>query len=209
MDRRRFLLTSLAGALAAPLAGGAQHAERAYRVGLLSNAVDPATWRTSYAPFIDAMRELNYVEGRNLVIVPAFADGRAGRLPVLAAGLVSAKVDVIVASASVETTTAKHATSSIPIVMWLVPDPVGQALVASLAHPGGNVTGLTSLVPGLSQKYVELLHQALTSASRFALVGSNPTQDVRREVESAARALGVTISVAQVSGPADFDSVLA
>jgi putative ABC transport system substrate-binding protein len=93
--------------------------------------------------------------------------------------------------------------------MWLVPDPVGQALVASLAHPGGNVTGLTSLVPGLSQKYVELLHQALTSASRFALVGSNPTQDVRREVESAARALGVTISVAQVSGPADFDSVLA
>ena len=199
----------MASALATPLLGNAQQAEKIYQVGLLSNAVDPATWRVSYTPFLEAMRELNYVEGRNLVIKPAFASGKAGRLPDLVAGLVSAKVDVIVASASVETTTAKDATSSIPIVMWLVPDPVGQGLVASLARPGGNVTGLTSLVPGLSQKYVELLHQALPSASRFALVGSNPSQDVRREVETAAHVLGVTISVAQVSEPRNFDSVLA
>jgi putative ABC transport system substrate-binding protein len=121
---------------------------------------------------------------------------------------VRANVDVIVASAPVETAAAKRATTSIPIVMWLVPDPVGQGLVASLPRPGGNVTGLTSLVPGLSQKYVELLREAVPSAQRFAVVG-NPAPATRREVEAAGRVLGVTVFVAQVSEPNDFDHVLA
>ena len=207
MDRRAFV-TGLGAVLAAPLGAEAQTAGKAYQVALLSNAVDSATWRVSYKPFIDAMRELNYVEGRNLVITPAFADGYRDRLLVLAADLVKAKVDVIVASATAEVAAAKQATVSIPIVMWLVPDPVGSGLVGSLAHPGGNVTGLTSLVPGLAQKYVELLRDALPLAQRFAIVGSSPT-DTLREVQPAARSLGLILSPAKVSGPKDFDPVLA
>jgi putative tryptophan/tyrosine transport system substrate-binding protein len=194
--------------LAVPLPAMAQPAGKVFQVGVLSNAVDPAAWRVSYKPFIEAMRDLNYVEGRNLVIRPAFADGRAERLAALAADLVRAKVDVIVASASLEVTAARQATGSIPIVMWLVPDPVGSGLVGSLAHPGGNVTGLTSLVPGLTHKYVELLRDALPLAQRFAIVGGWPA-DALRQVEAAARSLGLTLSAARVSGPNDFDAALA
>jgi putative ABC transport system substrate-binding protein len=208
MKRRTFLAGTGAVLLAAPLAVRAQQPGKVYQVGLLSTAVDPTTWRAVYKPFIEAMRELNYVEGRNLAIKPAFGGGRVERLPALVADLVSAKVDVIVTSSTNETATAKGATSSIPIVMWLVSDPVGQGLIASLARPGGNVTGLTSLVPGLSQKYVELLHEAVPSGRRFAAVG-NPGPAIRQEVEAAGRVLGVTVFVAQVSGPNDFDHVLA
>src|SRR5215470_16936329 len=151
MNRRAFV-TGLGAVLAAPMAAEAQPAGKVYQVALLSNAVDPAAWRFLYKPFIDAMRDLNYVEGRNLVFKPAFADGHADRLSALATDLVRAKVDVIVASGPAEVIAAKQATLSIPIVMWLVPDPVGSGLVGSLAHPGGNVTGLASLVPGLIQK---------------------------------------------------------
>jgi putative tryptophan/tyrosine transport system substrate-binding protein len=207
MNRRAFV-TGLGAVLAAPLGVEAQTAGKAYQVAVLSNAVDSATWRVSYKPFIEAMRELNYVEGRNLVITPAFADGYRDRLSVLAADLVKAKVDVIVASATAEVAAAKQATVSIPIVMWLVPDPVGNGFVGSLAHPGGNVTGLTSLVPGLTQKYVELLRDALPLAQRFAIVGGRPT-DTLRQVEPAARSLGLTLAAAKVSGPKDFDAVLA
>jgi putative tryptophan/tyrosine transport system substrate-binding protein len=207
MNRRAFV-TGLGAVLAAPVAAGAQPAGKAYQVALLSNAVDPAAWRVLYKPFIDAMRDLNYVEGRNLVFKPAFADGHADRLSALATDLVKAKVDVIVASAPTEVAAAKQATLAIPIVMWLVPDPVGSGLVGSLAHPGGNVTGLTSLVPGLTQKYVELLRDALPLAQRFAIVGSSPTATLR-QVEAAARSLGLTLSAAKVSGPEDFGAVLA
>jgi len=207
MNRRAFV-TGLGAVLAAPMAAEAQPAGKAYQVALLSNAVDPAAWRVLYKPFIDAMRDLNYVEGRNLAFKPAFADGHADRLSALATDLVKAKVDVIVASAPAEVAAAKQATLSIPIVMWLVPDPVGSGLVGSLAHPGGNVTGLTSLVPGLTQKYVELLRDALPLAQRFAIVGGSPTATLR-QVEAAARSLGLTLSAAKVSGPEDFGAALA
>src|SRR5262245_46676927 len=144
MDRRAFL-TGVGAALAVPMVAEPQPPGKVYQVAVLSNAVDPAAWRVLYKPFIDAMRDLNYVEGRNLVFKPAFADGHADRLSVLATDLVKAKVDVIVASAPAEVVAAKQATLSIPIVMWLVPDPVGSGLVGSLAHTGGKVTGLTSL----------------------------------------------------------------
>jgi len=208
MNRRGFLTRAGAALLAAPLAAEAQQTGKVYQVGLLSSAVDPATWRVPYKPFIEAMRDLNYIEGKNLAIKPAFAGGRADRLAALAADLVSAKVDVIVASSQGEAAAVKRATTSIPIVMWLVPDPVGQGLVASLARPGGNVTGLTSLVPGLSQKYVELLHEAIPSAQRFAVVG-NPPPTIRQDLEAAGRVLGVMLFVAQVSEPNAFDRVLA
>jgi ABC-type uncharacterized transport system substrate-binding protein len=182
-------------------------------VGLLSVGGSPTTWRVGFRPFIEAMRDLNYVEGRNLVIRPAFADGKAERLPALVTELLSGKVDVIVTTANRETAAVKRATSSIPIVAWLLSDPVTEGLVASLARPGGNITGLTGFVPGLSQKYVELRREVVPSAQRFTVITSpvNPSPEIRRELEAAGRALGVTVSVAHVSGsgPDTFDSVLA
>jgi putative tryptophan/tyrosine transport system substrate-binding protein len=212
MTRRTigFLITFSLGILTAPLATEAQPVGKVYHVGLLGLGSGP-TWRIQWQPFLEAMRELHYIEGRNLVIQLAFADGKAERLPALVADLVRAQVDVIVTTGTRETLAAKQATASIPIVMLLVPDPVAQGLVASLARPGGNITGLTSLVPGLSQKYVELLREVLPSASRFAVVVGppNPVPEQRRELEEAGRALGVTVSVVQVSGPDDFADVLA
>jgi putative ABC transport system substrate-binding protein len=121
--------------------------ERAYQVGLLALGADP-TRSGFWQKFLEAMRELNYVEGRNLIVRRAFADGQADRMPGLVADLVQAKVDVIVTTSTLETLAAKRATATIPIVMTVVPDPVEQGLVASLARPGGNITGLTSVVPG-------------------------------------------------------------
>ncbi len=180
------------GLLAAPLAAGAQPASKVYHVGI-------------------AMSELGYVEGRNLVIRPAFADGSPERLPALVAELVRARVDAIVTTGPRETVAAKRATALIPIVMTVVPDPVAQGFVASLSRPGGNITGLTNFVPGLGQKYVELLRDVLPSATRFAVVASlpNPPPETWRELEGAGRLLGITLSLARVSGPDDFDGALA
>jgi putative ABC transport system substrate-binding protein len=210
MPRRAFMAVIAGGFLAAPLAAQAQPAGKVYRVGVLSIGSDP-TWRIPWKPFVEAMSELGYIEGRNLVIRPAFADGNPERLPGLVAELINAKVDAIVVTGPRETVAAKRATAVIPIVMTVVPDPVAQGFVASLARPGGNVTGLTSVVPGLGQKYVELLHEALPSATRFAVVASlsNPLPETRQELEAAGRLLGITVSVARVSGPDDFDGVLA
>jgi putative ABC transport system substrate-binding protein len=204
------IVTLTLGLCVALLTAEAQTAEKLYQVGLLSTGSGP-TWRDQWAPFIEAMRELHYIEGRNLVLRPAFGDGRAERLPALAADLVRAQVDVIVTTGGPAVVAAQRATSSIPIVMMVVTDPVAQGLAASLARPGGNVTGLTSLVPGLSQKYVELLREVLPTASQFTVVVSpaNPPPEQRRELEEAGRVLGVTVSVAQVSGPDDFAAVLA
>jgi ABC-type uncharacterized transport system substrate-binding protein len=204
------IVTLTLGLCVALLTAEAQTAEKLYQVGLLSTGSGP-TWRDQWAPFIEAMRELHYIEGRNLVLRPAFGDGRAERLPALAADLVRAQVDVIVTTGGPAVVAAQRATSSIPIVMMVVTDPVAQGLAASLARPGGNVTGLTSLVPGLSQKYFELLREVLPTASQFTVVVSpaNPPPEQRRELEEAGRVLGVTVSVAQVSGPDDFAAVLA
>jgi putative ABC transport system substrate-binding protein len=173
MPRRAFMTAVAGGLLAAPLAAGAQPATKVYHVGILSIGSDP-TWRIPWKPFTEAMSELGYVEGRNLVIRPAFADGSPERLPALVAELVRAKVDAIVTTGPRETVAAKRATALIPIVMTVVPDPVAQGFVASLSRPGGNITGLTNFVPGLGQKYVELLRDVLPSATRFAVVASLP-----------------------------------
>jgi putative ABC transport system substrate-binding protein len=210
MPRRAFMTAVAGGLLAAPLAAGAQPATKVYHVGILSIGSDP-TWRIPWKPFTEAMSELGYVEGRNLVIRPAFADGSPERLPALVAELVRAKVDAIVTTGPRETVAAKRATALIPIVMTVVPDPVAQGFVASLSRPGGNITGLTNFVPGLGQKYVELLRDVLPSATRFAVVASlpNPPPETWRGLEGAGRLLGITLSLARVSGPDDFDGALA
>jgi putative ABC transport system substrate-binding protein len=121
------------------------------------------------------------------------------------------KVDVIVTTSTRETLTAKRVTSQIPIVMTLTPDPVGQGLVRSLARPGGNVTGLTSVVPGLSQKYVELLREMTPSASRFAVVTgpASPIPEIRTDLQVAARQLGLQLVFTRVKTPEEFDDILA
>jgi putative ABC transport system substrate-binding protein len=156
------------------------------------------------------MRELNYVEGRNLVVSRAFADGNADRLPDLVADLVQAKVDVIVTTSTLETLAAKRATTPIPIVMTVAPNPVGDGLVASLARPGGTVTGLSSMIPGISQKYVQLLHELLPSASRFAVVGGpgTPTPEIRRELQSSAQQARVALSFTEIEASDGIGPVL-
>ncbi len=156
------------------------------------------------------MAELHYVEGQNLVIRQAFTAGKSERLPELVAALVSAKVDVIVTTGTRETLAAKRATSSIPILMLFVPDPIREGLVASLAQPGGNITGLTNLVSGLSQKYVELLREIMPSASQFAVIATppSPTLGIRRELEDAARQLRVALVITPASGPEAYSDML-
>jgi putative ABC transport system substrate-binding protein len=203
---RRSVLVAL-GLVSLPLPARAQQAERVYRVGLVSVGGDPAWWR----PILEAMRELGYVEGRNLAVKLAFAKGRAENLPRLITELLRSGVDVVVTTGTRETKAVKQAAPTTPIVMLLVADPVAEGFVTTLARPGGNVTGLTNLVPGLTQKYVELLREAVPSASRFAVVASpvNRAPEIRSDLESAAKTLGIVLSIIPVRGPDEFDAALA
>ena len=207
MDRRTFL-AGAAALLAAPLAAEAEQASTMYRVGLVSLGGDLLWWQ----PVLDAMRELGYVEGRNLTVRRAFAKGHPEDLSRLVTELVRPGVDVVVTTAVRETKAVKQAAPSTPIVMLLVADPVAEGFVTTLARPGGNVTGLTNLAPGLTQKYVELLREAVPSASRFAVVTSNPAgpqPQIRSELERAAKTFEIVLSISPISGPEDFDAVLA
>jgi len=209
MDRRTFVGSLAGGLLAAPLAAGAQQAGRVYQVGILSLGVAGPQPSPYWQVFIEELRELNYVAGRNLLLTYAGADGKPDRLSGLAADMVKARVDVIVTTGPLETLAAKRATSSIPIVFTIVHDPIGQGVVTNLARPEGNVTGLTTLVPGFYQKYVELLREVVPSAARFALVASpNASREPREEVENAGRSLGVSVFFVPVSTPDEFDAAL-
>jgi len=195
--------------LATPFAARAQETGRVYQVGLLTLGTDPMRsgfWQR----FLEAMRELNYVEGRNLIVRRAFAEGNDDLLPSLVADLVQAKVDAIVTTSTLETRAAKQATTTIPIVMTVAPDPVEQGLVASLAHPGGNVTGLTSMAPGTSQKLVELLRETVPSVSRFAVVASpkGPFPEIRHELQTASHQVGVALSFIGIAGTDNLESAL-
>jgi ABC-type uncharacterized transport system substrate-binding protein len=205
MDRRRFLLTSLGGALAAPFGVGAQQAERVYRVGLVSLGGDPIWWQ----PVLDAIRELGYVEGRNLAVKRAFAKGHPEDLHRLVTELTRSGIDVAVTTATRETKAVQQAAPTIPIVMLLVPDPVAEGFVKTLARPGGNITGLTNVAPGITQKCVELLREAIPTASRFAVIlGGVLGPEIRSELEGAGKRLGIELSIVTIRGQ-DANAVLA
>ena len=199
----------LALSLGSALLAAQAQPTKVYKVGTLSLGFrDPAQpdW---WSPFIEALHELNYVEGRNLLLKRRVAAGRPELLSGFADELVRAEVDVIVTTSVRETRAAMRATSTIPIVMVLVTDPVSDGLVKSLGRPGGNVTGLTYLVPGLAQKYVELLREMLSSARRFGVITSSLSRsENRRELETAANALGLTLSFISVPDPLKFDAAL-
>ena len=205
MDRRRFLLTSLAGAVAGPVAAEAQQTDRVHRIGWLGP--DEATHRREW--LVQDLRDLGYVEGRNVEIAYRFAKGNIDRLDAIAAELVGLKVDVIVAVSQPAVQAAQHATRTIPIVMYGVGDPVATRLVASLTRPGGNITGLSQLSPELSAKRLALLKEAVPAASRIAVL-ANPTNPSNapqiKDTSGAARTLGVSLQVLEIRSAADLDT---
>ena len=208
--RRAVLLVTLAlGILAVPLSSDAQQPGKVFRVGSLEvNPLTPANSHLADA-FRRGLRDLGYTEGQNLVIEWRYAEGKRERLPALAAELVKLKVDVIVAWNTPAAEAAKQVTGTVPIVAVTPADPVGSGLVASLARPGGNVTGLTILAPELSGKRLQLLKEVVPRASRVAVLW-NPAHPIAavylRETEVAARALGVQLQVLEARVPNDFAS---
>lgn len=204
MDRRAFVAGTLA-LLAAPLGAEAQPATT-YRVGLLAGGSPPS----HRAPLTEALRELGYVEGQNLLIESRHAEGRPESLPSLAAELVRLKVDVIVTVTTPATVAAKDATATIPIVMTDVGDPLATGLIASLARPGGNVTGLSIAGSEIAKKALEVLKDAVPSIGRVAVVRhpTNPAQVFGyREMEVLAKALGVMLRPVDGISGADLDRI--
>jgi ABC-type uncharacterized transport system substrate-binding protein len=199
-----FLVVLLAVAVIAQ----AQQPTKIPRIGYLTNAFLSALEARTEA-FRQGLRELGYVEGKNIVIEYRSAEGKPDRLPALAAELVRLKVDVIVTTGASVTRAAKEATVTIPIVMTNDNDPVGNRFVASLARPGGNITGLVTLSPELSGKRLELLKETVPRLSRVAVFGSSTTPgnaQVLKETELAAGALGVKLQYLDVLGPKDIET---
>ncbi len=211
MNRRAFVI-GFGALLAVPLAAGAQKSGKVWRLGLLTNTpptAAPDTMRI-WKVFIDALRERGYVEGQNFAIEARYAEGRADRWPDLASELVRLKVDVILVDTTPAALAAKNASRSIPIVHCCAIDPVGAGLAASLARPGGNVTGLAQLYPELSAKGLLLLKEARPGLSRVAVLWNpaNPANaSVWRETENAARASGLTLHSVPIRVLKDFDHV--
>ena len=182
----------------------AQQPKKVPRIGYLTLTASPR----GPEAFLQGLRELGYIEGQNIVIEYRHAAGRAERLPDLAAELVRLNVDVIVAGASQSVRAAKQATKTIPIVFHGVGDPVAQGIVASLARPGGNITGLASLSPEVGGKRLELLKEAVPTASRVAVVW-NPTNSSNslqvKEIRTAAQTLALRVQSLEVSKPDDIE----
>ena len=196
MDRRAFLGVAAAGGLiTTPALARAQQAGKVYRIGFLS--LQSGLTSTTEA-FHQGLRELGYVEGRNLIIEYRWATHKEERLPELAAELVRLKVEVIVTHATPPIEAAKRATSTIPIVMAPVADPVGSGLVASLARPGGNVTGLTNLAAELAGKRIQLVRELFPKATRVAVLAyhrTSATELFLEEMRGRARQMGVQLVV--------------
>jgi putative ABC transport system substrate-binding protein len=195
MERRAFLAGTGAVLLAAPLAAGAQPAAKVPRIGYLANNLTANPHLRE--AFLQGLRDLGYIEGRNIVIKYRSAEGKSERLPTLAAELVALEVDLIVAPGTPLALAAKQATRTLPIVFAGVANPVGSGLATSLARPGGNLTGLSILLSSeLVGKYLELLTQAVPGVSRVAVLwqrgglGERTEQDLLKGADVAARALG-------------------
>ena len=178
------------------------------RIGYLG-AASPSATSERIEAFRRGLRELGYVEGKNIVIERRSAEGKSDRLPALAVELVRLKVDVIVTGGSAATRPAKEATSTIPIVMAPDSDPVGNGFVASLARPGGNITGLATLAPELSGKRLELLKEVVPRLSRVAVLGSSTepaNAQSLKETELAAGAFGVKLQYLGILGSKDIET---
>jgi len=210
MQRREFL--TLLGAVAWPLAAHAQPVNKMPVVGFLNGAAAEL-----YAKFVNEFRrglnEMGFIEGQNVVVEYRWADGHYDRLPELVADLIKRQVTVIAATSTPAALAAKAATTSVPIVFTTASDPVNLGFVASLAHPGGNMTGATQLNMELGPKRLELMHQLLPNATVITLI-VNPTNPVvaqvqSRDAQAAASALGLQLQVLQASSEEEFDKAVA
>ena len=205
------LIATIAFAVLAPLAAAAQPAGRTVTIGYLGNS-SPSLEANLVEAFREGLRQLGYVEGRNLIITYQWAWGNQERFGVLAGELVRLKPDVILTAGTPGTLAAKQATQSIPIVTAVAGDPVASGLVASLAKPGGNVTGLAGLTPELEGKRLELFKEVVPKLSRVAVLlnPANPFTTIAwKETQSAAKALGVKLQPVEARDPNDLDRAFA
>jgi putative ABC transport system substrate-binding protein len=211
MERRAFLAGSLV-LLAAPLAVGAQQARRIAKIGILvTGSRGSPEAQMLLRAFRQSLHERGYVEGQNIVIEYRWADGKIERFPALASELTRVSVEVIVASNTPAARAAQQATTTIPIVVPVMGDPIRDGLVTSLARPGGNITGTTFIGPELVPKRLALLKEALPTVSRVAALwhpgayGERTMSDMMKETEAAAQTQGVYLRRVAVQGAEELD----
>ena len=207
-DRRAFVLATVAAAAGRALA---QAADRVWRIGYFGGGLTPADGRPP-ANIREALRDLGYTEGRNVVFVCRWADLKIDRLPVVAQEMVALRPDVLIAAGYPAADAARHVSSTLPIVVTMAGDPVATGLVASLAHPGANVTGVSDQSAELSAKRLEILKELRPNAARIAVIWNarNEAMTVRyREIERAAGSLRITVQPLGVREPGDFDAAFA
>ena len=208
MTTRRELLIAL-GALAMPLRSIAQPLSGIPRIGFLEPLVRDSD---RYRAFLQGLRELGYVEGKNIAIEARFADGKLERLPALAEELVKLKVDIIVTQSTPGVRAARQASAMTPIVMVGVSDPVGSGIVASLARPGGNITGLSTISSDLSPKLLEMLKTAVPKVSGVAMLvnpANSSTAIALKNIQAAAPQISLTISPFEARTPGEIDDAFA
>jgi putative tryptophan/tyrosine transport system substrate-binding protein len=212
MDRRGFIGTLAGGLFAVPLVTAAQPTAKVYRIGFLVTATSTETGHL-FKALSEGLRELGYVEGRNVLFERRFAEGRQERLPALAAELVRLKADILVTGSNPVIAAVKQATATIPVVMAVSRDPVGAKFIASLARPGGNITGLANdTAPDIIGKNLALLKEAVPRISRVTYLW-NPVppgaEASKNALESAARNLGVAFQSVEVRGHAELEGAFA
>ena len=209
MDRRRFVGT-LAGGLAVTRSRAeAQSAARIFRVGFLLGASGPSV-ASLFRSLQEGLRNLGYVEGRNIVFVQRYGDGKMERLPDLAAELVRLDVDIIVTGTNLHVAAVRQATSTIPIVMVFAADPVGSGFIKSLARPGGNVTGLSADAgPELWAKYLSLMREVVPKLSRVGVLGQVASKVGFSELQRAGQNQNIGLEVADLQRPEDIDAAFA
>ena len=207
--RRRKFITLLGGAAAWPLAARAQ--PKISRVGFMGNST-AALEANLVGAFRDGLHELGYEEGRNIIIEYRWADGKYERFPALVAELIAAKVDVIVTAGTPAALAVKKATTTVPLVMVAVGDPVGTGLVPSLARPGGNLTGLSSIAPDLEGKRLDILREVVPTLSHVAILFNslNPFHVASmRQAHAAAQAMGIKLQQHDIRKSEDLDGAFA
>jgi len=210
MDRRAFITIVGGSILAAPLVADGQ-AKKTPRIGFLATGSAEYV-KSRVTAFEQALHKLGYVDGTSITIEYRYADGRFEQLPSLATELVRLRVDILVVMGAPAAHAAKNATSVIPIVIGNAADPVGTGLVASLARPGGNITGLSDFNLGVVTKRLELIKEVVPSASRVAVLlnPANPTNPLQlKEIQAVAPALGVTLLPLEAKEPNDIDRAFA